>query len=156
MTANDQELLRRAAREFRKAVEERGPFPGTFAGLRGFPKGCCKHASFLLARVLDLEFGIDESDYVWGTAKDGVQGTHGWLECRGSVVDVTADQFPGVGSRVMIVECGKSVFHDEFHIESRDSYPRFWHGMKARARVDFESTLRTLISQMQKDRPGPG
>lgn len=145
----DPAVLYRAACDFRWAVEKSAPFSGTFATLRAFPGGCCKQASFLLARVLDQEFAVQRMEYVWGTAVDGARGTHGWLECNGFVVDVTADQFSSVEARVVVAKRECSEFYDGFGVGVRDPYPRFWEGMKAQARMDFENTLGALLLCMR-------
>ena len=146
----DPAVLLKAASDFRWAVEETAPFSGQFAALRGFPGGCCKQASFLLARLLAQECAVEGIEYVWGTAMDGVRGTHGWLECHGYVLDVTADQFPGVENPVIVATREYSAFHDGFGRGPRDSYPRFWQGMKSQVRADFDETFRSLLLRIRK------
>ena len=81
--------LRRVAGAFRTSVERLAPFDQAYAAFRNFPTGCCKDASFVLARILDAFLKPDRIDYVWGMEPGPDLSTHGWLEVGGRVVDVT-------------------------------------------------------------------
>jgi hypothetical protein len=64
------------------------------SGLRSFPNGSCRWASFILAKVLE-DFG-ENGWYI----RCGEQGpswlySHCWLERDGYILDITADQVAG-------------------------------------------------------------
>lgn len=59
-------------------------------GFENFPNGCCGNASQIMARYLSSR-GY-EVEYVGGLRQ---ANTHGWLECQGIIVDITAYQFSG-------------------------------------------------------------
>lgn len=91
--------LRQHANTFREAIIniDRSLYPGSL-DFKQFPKGCCGNASEMLARYL-YKLGY-EVEYIGAVRKrsDGKSGTesHGWLECEGIMIDITADQFPGM------------------------------------------------------------
>ncbi len=137
------------ALQFRRAIEQVGPRDTVFAAMKSFPKGCCKDTSFLLARILNLRYGVHESRYVYGTrAAESLEWyTHGWLETAGYILDVTADQFEEVSEKVMVTPIGESEFHDSWSGQCSSAYPRFW-SFNDEAGPQFEETLELLMAAM--------
>ncbi len=144
------ETLRSIGLEFRRAVGVAAPFDQTFARLKRFPRGCCKDASFILARILDTEYGIADTEYVWGiTDSESGSDTHGWLEVNGPIMDVTADQFPDINEPVLVIPRDESEFHARFELQSRSRYPRFWK-FHPEAAPDFEHAFRSVLTELRK------
>ena len=141
MTATE---LYRIAAAFRSAVEVIAPFDHFYAALRRYPNGCCKDASFLLARVLDKKHGVSGIEYVWGHRR---RLTHGWLEVSGFIVDVTADQFSEVADPVTVVEPQQSRFHQSFEGWSRSTYPAFLR-FPEDAAPDFEASATAILAAL--------
>ena len=142
------------ASEFRAAVDLVTPFPHhqRFAALRGFPGGCCQHASFLLARVMHLRHSITDTSYVWGERGHRISDrrTHGWLECAGYAIDVTADQFPEVPSAPLVVLVQSSTFHLTWDCGLPDPYPRFWEDLNQEATRDFEASCQAILKAIDR------
>ncbi len=62
-----------------------------------FPKGCCGDTCELLSKYLfengiEAEFVNGVNDFQW----------HAWLEYKGYIIDITADQFPEISDKVVI------------------------------------------------------
>ncbi|MFI6401477.1 hypothetical protein [Streptomyces sp. NPDC050548] len=92
--------VRSAAAAFRQAILA-CPDTGLIS-LRDFPHGSCGDASPLLGQFLrDQGFGVWE--YVAGE-RGSDQHTHAWLEQGGWLLDITADQFPGVRESVVLTQ----------------------------------------------------
>jgi hypothetical protein len=104
----DDDDLRGAAAAFRAALEEHGPGL-RLRGLHGFPKGACGHASRLLGQYF-RDGGLGEWDLVSAWTEDHMK-THAWLLPDGLLVDITADQFPGVAEPVVVARA--SAWHDD-------------------------------------------
>jgi hypothetical protein len=140
----------RAGVAFRSAVAKLTPFEQRFASLRGFPTGCCRDASFLLARMLDRCFGFTAIEYVWGSrGAEADWHTHGWLEIDGWIVDVTADQFPEVSLPVIVARPDSSQFHTSFQCQKRTPYPDFW-SFHEEAASDFDLALRRIFQVLSE------
>ncbi|NFL88076.1 hypothetical protein FDB24_16380 [Clostridium botulinum] len=77
-----------------------------------FPKGCCGDTSELLSKYL-MENGI-VVEYVNGV--HNIQW-HAWIEYRGYVIDVTADQFPDISDKVVITT--DKQWHSKFKRQTR-------------------------------------
>lgn len=106
----DREELARHARAFRTAIERCDRSTLT-ARLANFPLGSCGDAVPLLGTYL-IEIGHSPFDYLLGHI--GSEGTgnwpsHAWLQRGNLVVDITADQFPGISDSVIVKE------HSEWH-----------------------------------------
>jgi hypothetical protein len=83
--------------------------------LSTFPKQCCDVASLLLAyRLRDL--GFPNIVRCFGHLEGE---SHVWLEVDRWIVDITADQFPGVEDPVIMAEIGRSPFHAQIALPSR-------------------------------------
>ncbi len=80
-----------------------------------FPSGACGNTSDMLALYLNNN-GIEGIEYVCGK-RDG--RSHGWLEVKGNIVDITSDQFDdGMGD----VYIGKTTdFYNSFSEQSRSN-----------------------------------
>jgi len=82
-----------------------------------FPHGACGNASDILGQLLE-EIGISDVQYVSGMRNEK---SHGWLEVRGLIVDITSDQFEDGLGPVYVGEA--SAFHETF-TEKRYSVPK--------------------------------
>jgi hypothetical protein len=85
---------------FRNAIEsvDNKESPASF--FERFPRGCCGDASDLLSKYLaSKEIRVE---YVWGINSN--RASHAWLEYRGLVIDLTADQFPEINEKVIITK----------------------------------------------------
>jgi hypothetical protein len=134
---------------FRSAVALLAPFPQTFAALKRFPKGCCKDASFLFARLLDARHGKSDWVYIWGQRGPALEWvTHGWLETQDLIVDVTLDQFPDAAGLSMVLPSRDSAFHNTWEFRSPSKYPKFW-SFNAEAESEFEASFAALLTEMQ-------
>lgn len=66
-----------------------------------FPLGSCDYASLLLGAYLsDNSFGL--FDLVGGESVEDEQNLHCWLERSGTIIDITADQFPDGPAKVIV------------------------------------------------------
>lgn len=95
----------------------------TFFG--NFPYGSCGSSSDILAEYL-IEKGAQNVEYVYGE-RDNY--SHGWLEIKGLIIDITGDQFED-GVEGVYISSDRS-FHDQFSPLMRDDNPRvnaFLHG----------------------------
>lgn len=79
---------------------------------KNFSKGCCGNASqdFLLHRL--KKAGFVNTVYVNGWCEK--YKSHGWLEYKGYIIDITADQFPEIKEPIVIVKKEESEFHKQF------------------------------------------
>lgn len=85
--------------------------------LSTFPKQCCDVASLLLAyRLRDL--GFQNIVRCFGHLHGD---SHVWLEVDGTIVDITADQFPSVEDPVIVAETKRSPFHAQIELSSREA-----------------------------------
>lgn len=110
-----------------------------YVGFNWFPKGSCMDASILLGIILQ-ENGIDSLTYV--SAEYGVS-THSWLEYKGYLIDITADQFEGQHPKVMIEKL--SEIHLGFRVTGRypvtkDAIPKVFGFVDALSKVRKCST----------------
>lgn len=85
---------------------------------RIFPKGACGDTCLVLGQILH-EAGFKSAEYVCGNKyrDDRKPYSHAWLRYDGLIIDITADQFPEVGSKV-IVTC-----ESEWHKGWEESRP---------------------------------
>lgn len=109
--------IRQAAIDYRRALAQMKHDAWPF-GLSNFPSGWCKFASWILGRHLMAELGCAVPEYVFGDRgwPDNYQ-SHGWLECSGLIVDITADQFSDMDEPVVVVE--RSDWHITWSQRSR-------------------------------------
>ena len=98
MSSHSIKNLINLATRFRVGIESCDPGQ-LFVTLQRFPAGACGDASYLLARYLKQN-GCGEFEYVAGT--DSTQCSHAWLEQDGVIIDITADQFEGIDSAVIV------------------------------------------------------
>lgn len=110
--------LRRAALAFREGLRSTDR-QHLSVGLREFPVGSCGDVVLILGAYL-ADAGFGQFQYVWGqrgTAEAGTWCTHAWLEQRGVVVDITADQFQEVDEP--IVATTTTDWHAQWRAEVR-------------------------------------
>jgi hypothetical protein len=102
--------IRQAAARFRKAIIVSGG--GDHIVFRDFPRGSCGDTSILLGEYLS-ELGYGEWSYV-----PGVRGrsTHAWIEQRGVIVDITADQFEDMDEPVIVTTSRD--WHGQFRVDA--------------------------------------
>ncbi len=84
-----------------------------FIGSDDFPDGCCGNVSqdYLIHRMNNE--GFKETLYVNGYCDK--YNTHGWLEYKGYIIDITADQFPEMKNHpIVIIKKEESEFHKQF------------------------------------------
>lgn len=81
--------------------------------LARFPEDHCKSASMMLGVYLIEHCGIrpERVRYVWGTR--GAE-THGWIQCAGLIIDITADQFDDQDRSVIIERPTNANWHSTF------------------------------------------
>ena len=99
------EDLKRHAQLFRAAIKkcDRTKLP---VSLQEFPCGACGDATLLLGTYL-IENGYESFDYMeehMGFMAEGNWFSHAWLQGERLVVDITADQFPGIVQTVIVGE----------------------------------------------------
>jgi hypothetical protein len=97
------EELKKIATTFRMGID-RCKDRLTFSPMKKFPGGCCKFASFLLARYLIRENGYCSITFIsaWGRDRRNEPISHLWLVHRGTLIDITADQFDGIDESVIV------------------------------------------------------
>ena len=82
-----------AVRKFRNAIERYALDAPAENPLKGFPNGCCDHASEMLGKFLLDQFDL-EPIYVRAERFEGGEPrTHAWIEFNELVIDITGDQF---------------------------------------------------------------
>jgi len=155
--------LRRLATAFRKAVEEsKDSFPELLEGkLASFPKDACGHASTLLALYLQQK-GVRDVQFVYNGCLESDQSKpHPWLEIGSIIVDITADQFPGITETIIVTE------DHSWHFEALRSNtgarsPAFQRGtremerdLQASIRRDWEAAPNGLALPLQPSNPRP-
>ena len=136
MTDEQMVVLASTARAFREACEcyvANGPH----RYVAGFPRDCCNHVSFLLARYL-REQGLGSSRYYFGNRKQqadppGIE-THGWLQFGDVIVDITADQLRGENRPVIVTR--DDSLHSQYHWEGDFAYDEYMQLDKDQASHD--------------------
>lgn len=81
---------------------------------RDFPKGCCRDASIITGLYLE-EKGF--SDIIYCRKKfTQIYSSHVWLEYKGFIIDLTADQFNNEFPGVIIIPVNEA---DSYHQKVR-------------------------------------
>ena len=96
-------FLLQGVKKFRDALMQSNAYPE-------FPNGCAKFSSFMLAKFLHEEMGIDKQNisYVFTGNSDSYNEepfkiqTHGWLIVKGINVDITGYQFPEISNEIVV------------------------------------------------------
>jgi hypothetical protein len=78
-----------------------------------FPHGACGNASDILGKWLSQK-GMSGLKYAWGLRG---QVSHGWLEYKGYILDITSDQFNDGCGAVFIGKISK--FHNSFKSQKK-------------------------------------
>ncbi|KAA1244549.1 hypothetical protein [Aquimarina sp. RZ0] len=99
--------IRRIATKFRKDICN-GNIKIPFG--EDFPSGCCGNASDRLKRILECK-GFQNIRYTNGWID---KQSHGWLEYKGFIIDITADQFENITEEIIIIHKNESDFHKQF------------------------------------------
>jgi hypothetical protein len=116
----DLEAVRAAATRFRRALESASGLGSV--SFEAFPHGSCGDAATLLGQYLE-DCGLGTWSYMSGWAAEGasVDGSHGWVERDGVIVDITADQFDGVDQGVIVTR--DRSWHNQFVPMTGSSHP---------------------------------
>ncbi len=77
--------------------------------MKGFPVECCHHACSLLLLYFK-RVGIEGFQTYSGTHPTNKDKKHLWLQKGDIVIDITADQFPEIGKKVIVTR--ESPWHD--------------------------------------------
>ncbi len=87
--------------------------------LKSFPYGCCKLSSLILGLFMKNDFELIGVEYVWGIHKE--KGSHGWIEYKSIIYDITIDQFETRfrNHPILIINKALSDFHDSFQSQKR-------------------------------------
>jgi hypothetical protein len=97
--------IRSRAAAFRRALEMI-PLEDRGVSLAEFPHGACSDASDLLGTYLS-ERRLGEFEYVSGDRQypgdPTRRSSHAWLEQRGLIIDITADQFEEIDDSVLVI-----------------------------------------------------
>jgi len=117
VTDDELQQVRNVASTVRAALEKCGPDSG-LPSLKDFPRESCADAVLLLGARLD-DLGLGPFDAVGGefSLDHDDRRSHAWLEGRGILVDITADQFPDVSDPVLVTR--DPSWHRRFHETNR-------------------------------------
>ncbi|WP_133245555.1 hypothetical protein [Pelagibaculum spongiae] len=99
---------------FRKALTSINVYELQFSPLKGFPADCCEIASYLLAKFLTEELGLENVMMVRGENPHEITQRHVWLKIDGMDIDITANQFPTT-NKIFFVE-NNSQWHKQFNV----------------------------------------
>lgn len=138
--------LYRLAREFRSAIEQSDPEAFSFWPffITRFPKGACGNATILLGEYLK-ENGCGQFQYRSGERGDW---THAWLELKGTIIDITADQFDDQTEPVMVTK--DRTWHDTFKQTDKPHPARiskYDSGYQQIARLAYEAIVKNIKPQ---------
>jgi hypothetical protein len=146
-------MLNLLATAFRQAMEHSDL--KSEEGFRDFPRGASCDASLLLSEFL-RRHGFAQIDYVEGCARSGPQphGSHAWLEIGGTIVDITADQFPRRPAAPVIVTTDGS-WHAHFTEENRSEarLDRLDPSTCSRLRRLYGLVAEALPAELRRERP---
>jgi hypothetical protein len=100
MQEDDLQIVRDQVTRFRNAIysARRDDWKGN---MNRFPVECCHHACSLLLLYFG-QIGIKGYQTYRGNHPVDGDGQHLWLQKGDVVVDISADQFPGIGERVIV------------------------------------------------------
>ncbi len=118
--------------------------------LKSFPQGCCRDASLILSMILE-NYGVSDYVYCSKNIKDN-SPSHAWLEYKGYILDLTADQF---GSTYLSVIVKKDTNRDIIHLKDRQEKANLGiAGFDAAALVtDYRMVLEQLVRYDVKNYP---
>ena len=102
--------------KFRKAIERNLP-KFQLTSFSYFPHGSCDDASDLLGYFLNHQYK-QRFQCVSGLNKS--RQSHTWLQQKGLIIDITADQFP---SRDPVIVTLDHEFHNQFYEDGRCRLP---------------------------------
>lgn len=83
-----------------------------------FPKGWCGCLSRVLGAELSRKYPAEDFYYVCGELyySNGDWTSHAWVRYKDWILDITADQFPGINEPIVITHTSDSMFHAKFQI----------------------------------------
>lgn len=139
-TDNEREQVERLSASFRAAIGQCNPadLPVT---LKQFPHGACGDAALLLAEYLH-EQGYGRAHYVLGRRGDW---SHAWLELRGSIIDITADQFEDYTETRFVLQ--DMAWHSQFL--PTESEPADFHRYDARTVNTLAGAYLTIKKRLE-------
>ncbi|MGB8701701.1 MAG: hypothetical protein WCD18_19980 [Thermosynechococcaceae cyanobacterium] len=118
--------------------------------LQGFPGGCCKIASILLARFL-IEECLLSSNLVFvvvnGETENPEFMTHAWVLADSIIIDITADQFPEVKDKVIWTK--ENTWHKKFKGSEPFLYKEFINSFNIDAREEYENIYSQILSESE-------
>lgn len=123
------------------------PHPVSFGH---FPSGACGAVCELLGDYL-RDSGLGNWHYVWGVKATEWGGTHAWLECEGTLIDITGDQFPGVSAKVIVGEApaiGRSHLGFPRSDAGRPAGLQHWSGATHDEEVEYYETVRRVADRL--------
>jgi hypothetical protein len=112
--------MKKLATEFRDALDKIN-WNEMPEGSEEFPKNCCHRISEVLAIYLKSK-GIEGIKYIHCANYKFPSGVHCWLEVDGLAVDITADQFEEVNTKVIVQS--RNIWHSQFGMPFRRE-PRY-------------------------------
>ncbi len=96
----------------RNALEDKA-VNSLYVGFQSFPFGSCMDASILLGTILTK---TGKGSFNYTSSKNGEGVWHSWIENDVFIIDITANQFPGIDSKVLIIEQSDDYQHLGFEI----------------------------------------
>ena len=152
MNQQDTALLQAQARRFRAVIEQLDKclLPLSF---EAFPRGSCGDAALLLGTYLS-ELGFGEFTYVCGQCRDSKGpdklASHAWLvSADGTIVDITADQFPDVTEPVIVSKSSEWHARWETTSNSRADY----RGYDGPSMHSLDAAYRLIKSALDTSHP---
>ncbi|RJG12512.1 hypothetical protein D3879_04280 [Pseudomonas cavernicola] len=114
MTGADMPLvaIQKIAEQLRAAIFSVEP-AARHASLKNFPHASCGSTSELIGSYLE-EKGFGRFEYLHGS-REGIP-SHAWIQQGDLIVDLTADQFPGIDEAVIVSRC--SQWHAQFEVSN--------------------------------------
>ena len=87
--------------------------------LKPFPHGCCKLSSLILGLFMKNDFELIGVEYVWGMHTE--KGSHGWIEYKSTIYDITIDQFETElkNHPILVINKSLSEFHNSYQSQNR-------------------------------------
>jgi len=112
-----------------------------------FPKGWCGCLSRVLGAELSRKYPAEDFYYVCGELyySNGDWTSHAWVRYKDWILDITADQFPGINEPIVITHTSDSMFHAKFQITNE-------HLAARNITQDYEErTILLKIYEMEKE-----